>query len=339
MKPTDFSFYLTKFLSQYLPSIVGLSKNTIFSYRDTFKMFIKFCSENKKLKPEKITLITFDKEIIVEYLDWLEQICRNASASRNVRLSAIHSFCRYLQQEAPEFMNSAQKILAIPLKKIKKLSVNYIGIDAMRILLDTPDKNALEGRRDITLLSLLYDSGARVQEIADLKIRDLRLETPPTIKLTGKGNKSRIVPLMKPMADLLKQYLKDNSLNKANTTDEPVFTNRSNEKLTRAGIACIVKKYVDNLQKTCPGQIPKKFSPHCFRHSKAMHLLQSDVNIIYIRDFLGHVDVRTTEIYARIDGEMKRKALEKSNANIVSDKLPEWQSNTDLMKWLCSLGN
>ena len=144
--------------------------------------------------------------------------------------------------------------------------------------------------------------------------------------------------MMKPMGELLKQYLKENNLMEAYAFDYPLFSNRSKDKLTRAGITYIVKKHAGEAIKETPELFPDKLSPHCFRHSKAVHLLQSGVNLVYIRDFLGHVDIQTTEIYARIDGEMKRKALEKSINNVISDKMPEWQSNAGLMNWLKSLG-
>ena len=217
-------------------------------------------------------------------------------------------------------------------------SDRLLVLDAMKVLLEKPDKMTKGGRRDRVLLSLLYDSGARVQELADLKVGDIRTASPSTVKLTGKGNKRRIVPLMKPMTELLKQYLKENNLTKPYVLDHPLFSNRSKDKLTRAGIAYIVKKYAGKAIKENPELFPDKLSPHCLRHSKAIHLLQSGVNLVYIRDFLGHVNIQTTEIYARIDGEMKRKALEKSNNNVVSDKLPEWQSNAGLMTWLKNLG-
>jgi integrase/recombinase XerD len=208
----------------------------------------------------------------------------------------------------------------------------------MKFLLEKPDKMTKEGRKNMVLLSLLYDSGARVQELADLKVGDVRTAFPSTVKLTGKGNKSRLVPLMKPMTELLKQYLKESNLTEPCASDYPLFRNPSKDKLTRAGIAYIVKKYAGEAIKDAPGLFPDRLSPHCFRHSKAIHLLQSGVNLVYIRDFLGHVDIQTTEIYARIDGEMKRKALEKSSNNVVSDKLPEWQNNAGLMNWLKNLG-
>ena len=337
MKPTDFAYYLTNFLSKYLPGIIGLSPNTIMSYRDTFKVFLEFCSENKKIKPEKFSLDNLNRMLVEEFLEWLEKNRKCIISTRNVRLSAFHSFCRYLQTEFPDYIHWAQQILSIPMKRTKKISVEYISLDAMKLLLERPDKLTKEGRRDMVLLSLLYDSGARVQELADIKVGDIRTSFPSTVKLTGKGNKTRIVPLMKPMADLLKQYLKENNLTEPHTFDYPLFSNRSKGKLTRAGIAYIVNKYASEAIKLAPKLFPIKLSPHCFRHSKAVHLLQSGVNLVYIRDFLGHVDIQTTEIYARIDGEMKRKALEKSYSNIVSEKMPAWQTNAELMVWLNNL--
>jgi integrase/recombinase XerD len=338
MKPTDFAYYLTDFLSKHLPGTVGLSPNTIMSYRDTFSVFLEFCSEHKKITPEKLSLSNLNRKLVEEYLEWLEKSRKCIAATRNVRLSAFHSFCRYLQMEFPDYIHWAQQILSIPMKRTKKISVEYITLDAMKFLLEKPDKMTKEGRKNMVLLSLLYDSGARVQELADLKVGDVRTAFPSTVKLTGKGNKSRIVPLMKPMAELLKQYLKESNLTEPCASDYPLFRNRSKDKLTRAGIAYIVKKYAGEAIKDAPGLFPDRLSPHCFRHSKAIHLLQSGVNLVYIRDFLGHVDIQTTEIYARIDGEMKRKALEKSSNNVVSDKLPEWQNNAGLMNWLKNLG-
>lgn len=338
MKPTDFAYYLTAFLSKYLPGTLGLSPNTIMSYRDSFHLLLEFYCGQKKRSADKLTLGDLNKQLIEDYLEWLEKTRHCKTSTRNVRLAAIHAFCRYLQMEFPDYIYSAQQILAIPIKKTRKPTVEHLTLDAMKYFLGRPDSKTMDGRRDLVLLSLMYDSGARVQEIADLKVCDVRATEPATVKLTGKGNKSRIVPLMKPMAQLLKQYLDENGWTAPYARDYPLFQNRSKSKLTREGIAYIVKKYAAEAIKTAPQLFPDKFSPHCFRHSKAIHLLQSGVNLIYIRDFLGHVDIQTTEIYARIDGEMKRKALEKSANHTVTDKLPEWQRNTGLMNWLKDLG-
>ena len=338
MKPTNFAYYLTQFLSHYLPGVAGLSSNTIMSYRDTFSLLLIFCLEKKKIKPEKVSLNNLNRKLIEDYLQWLEVNRHCIASTRNVRLAAFHAFCCYLQIECPDYIYSAQQILSIPMKKTLMKSVSYMNLDAMKLLLEKPDHQSKSGLRDRTLLSLLYDSGARVQELADLKVGDIRTEMPSTVKLTGKGNKQRIIPLMKPMAKLLSAYLKENNFTQVHTFAYPLFCNRSNQKLTRAGIAYIINKYVNQARQDVPGMFPDKVSPHCFRHSKAIHLLQSGVNLIYIRDFLGHVDVKTTEIYARIDGEMKRKALEKNTNNIVSEKIPEWQSDVELMLWLKNLG-
>ncbi len=338
MKPTDFAYYLTDYLSKYLPCTAGLSMNTIMSYRDTFSLLLEFCNTKKKLPPEKLTLSHLDKVLVEDYLDWLETDRKCTASTRNVRLAAIHAFYRYLQLEYPDYLYQAQQILALPVKRVKKNTMEYLRLDAMQILLRMPDETTKEGRRDRVLLSLLYDSAARVQELADIKVSDVRIQSPSTVRLTGKGNKSRIVPLMKPMAVLLEQYLIENQLISNHTGSYPLFCNRSKNKLTRAGIAYIVTKYTDIARQQSPELFPDKLSPHCFRHSKSFHLLQSEVNLVYIRDFLGHVDIQSTEIYARIDGEMKRKALEKSNNNVVSEKLPEWQSNPGLMNWLKNLG-
>jgi site-specific recombinase XerD len=299
---------------------------------------LEFCAEQKKIKPEKVSLGNLDRKLIEEYLEWLEKTRHCIISTRNVRLAALHSFCRYLQLEFPDCIHPAQQILAIPVKRTRMNVIEYLTLDAMKLLLAKPNKRTREGRRDQILMSLLYESGARVQELADLKVGDIRIASPATVKLTGKGNKSRIVPIMKPMGELLKQYLKENNLTQAYSFDYPLFTNRSKDKLTRAGIAYIVKKYTTEAIKEAPELFPEKLSPHCFRHSKAIHLLQSGINLVYIRDFLGHVDIRTTEIYTRIDGEMKRKALEKNINNVVTDKMPEWQSNAGLMNWLKNLG-
>lgn len=338
MKPTDFAYYLANFLSKYLPGTMGLSPNTIMSYRDTFCLLLEFCRSLENKPVEKITLDDLNKKLVEKYLEWIEKKRNCLISTRNVRLAAIHSFCRYLQMEFPDFIYQAQQILSIPVKKAKKPVVEYISLDAMKYLLERPDRNTKTGRRDLVLLSLLYDSGARVQELADLKVLDVRVDEPATVRLTGKGRKSRIVPLMRPMATLLKQYLEESNFTEPYAKGYPLFQNRSKGKLTREGITYTVKKYAAKAINKAPELFPDKLSPHCFRHSKAVHLLQSGVNLIYIRDFLGHVDIQTTEIYAKIDGEMKRKALEKATSKIISDRLPEWQVDSGLMNWLKKLG-
>jgi site-specific recombinase XerD len=182
----------------------------------------------------------------------------------------------------------------------------------------------------------MYDCAARVQEIIDLKPSSIRLNKPYTIKIIGKGNKARIVPLMEEEIAHIKKYMTENKLLEAHSGMNPLFYNSRMEKLTRAGINSILKKYVNMARIINPSLIPEKISCHSLRHSKSMHLLQSGVNLVYIRDFLGHESVQTTEVYARADSKQKKEAIEKAYVNIITKETPEWIENNNLMEWLKS---
>ncbi|MEC1718633.1 tyrosine-type recombinase/integrase, partial [Schinkia azotoformans] len=251
-----------------------------------------------------------------------------------VRLAALHSFFRYLQYENPENLLEWQKIMSIPVKKTKKKIVNYLTLDGIKLLLEMPDLNTENGRRDLALLTLLYDTGARVQEIIDLTPSMIRLDKPYTVKLIGKGNKARIVPLMEPTVKILKQYMEEQDLMRINANSYPLFFNKRREKLTRAGINYILNKYIKLARGENKTLIPEVFTCHCLRHSKAMHMLQSGVNLVYIRDFLGHSSVQVTEIYAKIDSKQKREAIEKAYVDVTPNEEPMWVNNTDLLTWL-----
>jgi site-specific recombinase XerD len=194
MRPTDFSYCITNFLTTYLAGQRNLSKNTIQSYRDSFALLLRFFSEAKGIMPEKISIDTISKESIEEFLSWYESVRGCSVSTRNQRLAAIHAFFRYLQYEKPEHMHQCQRILSIPLKKAPTKPPAYLSADEMGILLSMPDMRTRQGRRDATLLSLLYDSGARVQELADLTPRCVRLEEPYCVTLTGKGPRPGLSP-------------------------------------------------------------------------------------------------------------------------------------------------
>lgn len=339
MKPTNFAYHLTTYLSKHLPGRTGTSRNTICSYRDTFSLLLRFCLEEKTIAIEKVTIETLQKQIVDEFLTWLETDRGNSVSTRNQRLAAIHAFFRYLQLEEPGHLLLCQQILAIPMKRSASKAISYLTLDAMKAILEAPDMTCGAGRRDLVLLSLMYDTGARVQEIADLIAADVRLENPCTVKVTGKGNKSRLIPLMSPTAKLLDQYMSEQNLKSIAHRSYPLFQNRSRGKLTRAGITYILEKYVEEVRSSHPELIPEVISPHSFRHSKAMHLLQSGVNLVYIRDLLGHVSIKTTEVYARADNLMKRNALENAYQGTSPSEMPVWQKNQELLKWLKDLGH
>ncbi len=334
MKPTDFSKYISDFISRYLPHEKGLSNNTIRAYRDTFVLLLEYLQKEKRLKVEKLTLNMVTKEVVLDYLDWLQSTRSCSNATRNVRLAAIHSFYRFLQHESPDHLHQCQKILSIRFKRSQHKSIIYLTIEAMKLLLQQPDATTIKGRRDLVLLSLMYDTGARVQEIIDMTPCMVRLDTPPVIKIIGKGNRARVVPMLNAQTEHLKNYLKENRLDTAFSNRYPLFFNSRKEKLTRAGIHYILQKYYKKAKKANNMLLPEKISCHSLRHSKAMHLLQAGVNLVYIRDILGHVSVQTTEIYARADSKQKRKALEKAYVNINSEETATWTKNENLMMWL-----
>ncbi|PLR75243.1 integrase [Bacillus sp. V3-13] len=337
MTPTDLSYHLSKYLSEFLPGTRGLSSNTIASRRDAFALLLGFCRDVKGIPVEKVKIQTLTTKLITDFLDWLEENRGCCAATRNQRLTSIKAFFKYLQSVAPEHILLCQQIMSMPLKKTTTGNIGYLTLDGIKVILDSVDSTTRSGRRDLVLLSVLYDSGARVQELADLTVGDIRLQKPGTISLTGKGRKKRIVPMMEPTAGLLKQYLAENNLDGAPQKQYPLFCNRSGEKLTRAGISYVLKKYVNHVRDLNLTLIPDVVSVHSFRHSKAMHMLQAGVPLIYIRDILGHEEISTTEIYARCDGKMKREAFESAYSEIHSSKLPVWKQDDNLMAWLKSL--
>ena len=212
MMEYNFSYYLSNFLGKYLPGVVGVSTNTVLSYRDTFVLYLRFMKTEKNIPAERMKLLSIDAKCFSEFLDWLEMQRHCSVTTRNVRLAAIHAFFRYLQYEAPECLNICQKVLAIPFKKTEQRTLNYFSLDGIKLLLNMPDTSTKSGRRDLALLSLMYDTGARVQEIADLTPQCIRFEKPATIRIHGKGNKTRIVPMMEAQVSLIKQYMLEQNL-------------------------------------------------------------------------------------------------------------------------------
>ena len=333
MKKTDFALFINRFFTEYLAGNRNLSQNTISSYRDTIVQLIEFLINTKSVRLEKISMSTVSKEVIEEFLDHIENERNCSISTRNQRLCAIHSFFRYAGMSEPQYMFEAQRILSIQKKKDSQTEIHYLTAEETKELLSAPDTSTKRGRRDQALLCLLYDSGARVQEVADLCVQDIRFEKPCQVKLKGKGRKTRIVPLMSETAAILKAYLDENNLSPFGKSEHPLFFNGQGNKLTRQGITYILQKYTT--------AIPvNNISPHSLRHSKAIHMTEADINPVYIRDFLGHSDLKTTQIYSKTSVEMKRKALEKLTVHPVPDKeeqKADWTKDQDLMIWLKSL--
>lgn len=232
-------------------------------------------------------------------------------------------------------MLQCQKILAIPQRRHARPTVGYLSKEDLAEILAQPDLRKRAGRRDAVLLSILYDTGARVQELIDLSAGDVRLDPPAQVRLMGKGRKMRAVPLMEKTVQLLRDHIHENQLDRPEQFDRPVFRNGRDHRLSRSGIRYILQKHVAKARSKRPSL--NHTSPHTLRHTKGMHLLQSGISLEMIRDFLGHVDVKTTQIYARANLEMKRNALEKISDSSPVPAIPSWQQNKNLLAWLRSL--
>ena len=337
MNPTCFARYMSKYLTEYLPGIQGVSYNTIASKRDAYILLLKYLDDTQNIKAEDVDIPLLTRETIIKYLEWLEKSSGSSVSTRNIRLAAIKSLFSYIQTQTPDYIYQCQQILSIPRKKEPGHTLEYLTIEGIKSVLDAVETSSRTGFRDLTLLSLMYDSAARVQEIADLSVNDFRAEKPSTLRLTGKGSKTRIVPLMSTTSDLVSKYISIYHPSYRGEYNVPLFSNRKKEKLTRAGIAYILKKYIKIAREKQPDLIPETVSPHGLRHSKSMHMLQAGVPLIYIRDFLGHSEISTTEIYARCDSEQKRKAIENTCPSITKSETPMWQKDTSLLGWLQSL--
>jgi integrase/recombinase XerD len=332
---TDFALFLRRFLTAHLAGLRGYSPNTIASYRDAFKLLICYFRDERSVPPERLTLEQVDAAAITGFLHWLRTSRHNSASTSNQRLAAIDSFFTWMQSQDPARMACCQDILAIPASKHDRPAVAHLSTGQTRQLLALPDRSTRAGRRDAALLATLYDTAARVQELADLTVRDIRLDNPAMAALTGKGRKTRHVPIDTNTAALLAAYLAERHLDSPGREDHPVFFNQHRSKLSRGGIAWILRKY--QAQATDPALANARLSPHILRHSRAMHLYDAGIPLPYIRDILGHVDLSTTEIYARASNEAKRKALEAAYADVVTADLAEWNQDPELLSWLASL--
>lgn len=327
----SFSYYLTKFLSEYLPDQYGASLNTVQSYRDTMVQLLVFFRDCKHLKPEKLKYADFTPSVVEEFLHWLENERKISVRTRNQRLAALHSFFRYLQYRDPSGFDQCKAVLSVPYKKVPAIPMSYMSVEEVQHLFSMPDQHENAGIRDLTILVTLYETGARVQELIDMCPADIRFQKTVVAELHGKGNKTRIVPINSEAAAIIRGYICRCNRSNAN---EPLFVNRDGKKLSRAGIQYIVDKYVSMAREKYPGLYKTRITNHSFRHSRAMHLLEADVNLIYIRDLLGHTSVVTTEIYAKTNPKIKEEQLRKHGAAVETPDRYSKEKKEDLIDWL-----
>lgn len=337
--PTFFAKTLSRYFFEYLPSERGLSQETIQSYRDAMSLLLDFCEQERKIRRDKLEISDFSRELIEAFLRWLEQEKGNSITTRNQRRAAINAFFNFLQYENPGLVLLCQQIREIPPKKCEQRVVPHLSEEAIQTILGQPNLTTREGRRDFAFLTLIYESAARASEIANLCFGDIHFEKKGAIvHLKGKGKKFRDVPILPAPTKILKNYLAEESRYRQCDIAAPLFCNRSKASLTRGGVYYIVQKYVSLAQKKAPDLFPVQVHPHVFRHSRAMHWLEAGVDLQYIKDLLGHSDIKTTEVYARLNIKMKQEMLEKVHSQQLSaNQHPSWTDDEGLMQWLQQL--
>lgn len=331
---TDFATLVTNFLTDYLPHQRCYSKNTILSYRDTLKLLLRFISVERGINISKFGMKDFNRSLIIEFLEWYREGGASSSAA-NQRLAAIKAFTEYAQLECIEYISPLLEVSTIKSKKASERVVSFLSVEQMSKLINKPSINSNAGFRHRIILTLLYDSGCRVQELCDLTIGDLFFSKDSTIRLHGKGNKTRTVVISDETANLLKEYTSRYFPNALR--EHSLVTNRYHRKMDRDGIGYIINKYVNEIRAADPS-FPEKVHCHMFRHSKAMHMLGAGINIVYIRDFLGHEDISTTMIYLKTDNRLKNEAINKLSPKVTEEtNLPDWCKDRNLMDFLNSL--
>lgn len=333
-KEAYLGYWLKRFLVEYLPTVKNLSVNTIRSYRDAFKQLIPFVSQRINKSANELLVSDLLDSLVIEYLYHIETERRCSIQTRNLRLSAIHTLAKYIGRHSPEHIEWCRIIRNIPKKKYEKPQITYLEKDEMDALLELPDKTSNQGWRDYVLLLFLYNTGARVEEAANLKICDLLFPTRnseiPLATIVGKGRKLRKTPLWDVTVKALQTIVEGRDAN------EHVFLSRLKKPISRFGIYEMVVRYGQLLERAFPNVKNKRISPHTLRHTTATHLLQAGVDINTIRAWLGHVSVDTTNVYAEVNLEMKAKALQTCEIKGKDGNKKLWKSD-DIMSFLESL--
>lgn len=330
------SKYVRMYFEQHLICRRNVSCRTVSSYRDAMKLFIRFAAREVKKPPTRIAIVDISQDLVLRFLDHIEKVRGNSIQTRNHRRAFLRGFFEFVSIEEPMLADHCRIINEIPFKRGSVLpEVHYLERDEIQSLFDVIDMKSASGRRDHALLLFMYNTGARAQEVADARVSWLELGEPARVNIIGKGRKRRICPLWRNTATALKRLLDETFT--SGVGDGPVFRNHCGLPLTRFGIAHILAKYHRLASSHAPSLQKKKLTPHTIRHTTAMHLLQSGVEINVIRSWLGHASLQTTHRYVEIDLAMKRKALE--SCELRGKRLPNKNpfAGADILAWLDSL--
>ncbi|MDP2947995.1 MAG: tyrosine-type recombinase/integrase [Chloroflexota bacterium] len=325
---------LQDFFRLHLVARRNLSQHTVRAYRDTLVLLLRFAASRTGRDVVALELTSLDPPTVFAFLEDLEATRGNGIRTRNSRLAAIHSFFHYVAAEEPAAAALCRAILGIPFKRGTQSSITSLAREEIGYLLGAPDCSRPEGRRDAALLWFLYNTGARAQEVVDTRLSAVRFDAPAQVRLHGKGRKERLCPLWSETVQRLRHMLRDRQADQ--NADQPLFLNAAGRPLTRFGLRFIVRRCVASAAASHPELARKPISPHTFRHTTALHLLQSGVELNVVRSWLGHASIETTHAYMEIDMEMKRAALAATTPQADGISQPRWRQ-PDILAWLETL--
>lgn len=330
---TSLPTLLRGFFEGYLAAQRDVSPNTVFAYRDSIKLLLRFAARRSGRQVIRLRVDDLGSDTVLAFLAYLEAERRNCVATRNCRLIAVHRFFAYVADVDPQHAELCRRVLDIPVKKTVSSTMTYLDRDEMKALLAIPRPSHRLGVRDLALLTFLYNTGARASEALGLSIKDIRFETPAHVRILGKGRKERACPLWPETIEALQAYLEQRD--DGNRPDAPLFLNAHGRRLGRFGVVTIIKRHIAAAARQRPSLAAKCISPHTLRHTAAMHLLQSGVELNVIKSWLGHVSITTTSQYIEIDMAMKREAIERCTPPVPEQTGDSpWRSRQDIIEWL-----
>ena len=335
-KPNSLALGLREFFSDHLPRLRGMSPHTIHSYRDSLMLLLRYVAKEKRCSVTGLDVEDITSQRVITFLQYLEEERKNGATTRNVRLAALHALFRFLAEKRPDLLEHCQRVLAVPFKRTRSRPIEYLEYEEIQSVLLAIDRSSVDGRRDYILLATMFNTGARVQEILDLRASDLQLIKPYHARLFGKGRKERLCPLWPQTAHLLSELLNEQGVDPRCT--ERVFRNHRGQPLTRYGVRYLLAKYYQIACEARPAMKGKRLHPHSMRHSTAVHLLKAGVDMATISHWLGHASTETTNRYATVDLDMKRDAISKIKpVGSATRSAALWRKDGSILTWLESL--
>jgi site-specific recombinase XerD len=324
---------LHSFFHEWLVEQRNASHRTVLAYRDAWRLYLRFVAQRRNKPVAALGLEHLTGADVLAFLQHIERERHATVNTRNCRLAALRSFFSFVAEHEPRAALQCSEVLRVPFKKATRRAIRYLESAEVSAILSQPNRNTIGGQRDHALLSLLYNTGARIQEALDLRPDDLHLKSPAHVRLMGKGRKERISPIWPETADLMAALIR----RQPRRMDEPIFINRYRSPLTASGLRFRLRQYVKAAAKHVPTLSKKRVTPHVFRHTTAVQLIAAGVDVTVIRSWLGHAQLDTTNHYAQANLETKRKALEQVDPKLRPAKPPRWKRDADLMTWLDSL--